>query len=224
MATTSEFNRTFAAGEALEAFRRVKADSTPGQVVYADAADGDNWIGTTVEAVASGDPVTVLLRDGHRTFKIEASGAVTAGNKVYPADDGKVSPTAIRQTPTGTALSATAATGQILELQPLEISGETKVLSVRTAASGNTVIPKPSVALRVVDWWIFSRDTSAANVKLVRNSTDMCTAIAKGTSDDTRVQGATLVDAEDELDPADVLYANLSAAQDVEVYVLAVVR
>lgn len=221
MALTNERTRTYTAGAALSAFRRVKMDSTADQVVHADAADGDAWIGWTTQAYSSGDPATIVMRDGGLTAKVESAGAITADAIIFPADAGKVTATASRQSPVGRARSASAASGQIVEMQTLEVLGETKILTVLLSASGDTVIPKPANKLRIADWWVVARDTNASNVKLKRNANDICTAIAKGVTNDTRVQGTTLVAAEDEVDPADVLYANNSGATAVEVYVLA---
>jgi len=77
----------FDAGEALAAFRRVKLDSS-GDVVYSDA--GEDWIGTTDEAVANGARVSVRLRTASGTRKMTAAGAFSINDVIYGADDGKV--------------------------------------------------------------------------------------------------------------------------------------
>lgn len=79
--------RTFTAGEALEAFRRVKLSS--GTAVYADAFDPE-WIGTTLTAVASGALVVVKLRRFPGTRKMISASSAAAGARAYAAADGKV--------------------------------------------------------------------------------------------------------------------------------------
>jgi hypothetical protein len=82
--------RSFAAGEALEANRRVKLSS--GTVVYADAADVS--IGITVDAQATtGGQVGVKLHNFPGTRKVTCSEAVTSGAVLYGTADGKVGDT-----------------------------------------------------------------------------------------------------------------------------------
>lgn len=87
--------RTFTAGEALEARRRVKIKSgtttTPPEVVYADA--GDDFIGVTEYAVASGAQVACKMNSAPGTFEVECivNSAIARGTVLYGADDGRVS-------------------------------------------------------------------------------------------------------------------------------------
>lgn len=100
---------TLVAGEALAAHRRVKLSGTT--VVYADS--GQRGIGVTAFAVSSGDDVTIRLDNAGGTVEMTASGAITAGNYAYAADDGKVAATgsmAVAQ-----ALVTTTADGDIFE-------------------------------------------------------------------------------------------------------------
>lgn len=220
MATTNEFSITMTAGEAIPAYRRVREGATAGQVLLADAADGDNWIGVSTEGVASGDPIAVQLRSPHRTYKVETSGAVVKGALLFPTDDGKVDDAVTTQAPCGEARSATAAAGQITELMPIQTAGDVVLLRGSVSASGDTVIQKPARKLLICDWWLISRDTGAANIKLKRNSTDASAVVAKGTTNDAIVRGGTLVAAEDEVAATDVLNANASASQAADVFVL----
>jgi hypothetical protein len=81
---------TLTAGEALERARFVKLSA--GTVVYADA--GDEPIGITSCAVASGEPVAIYPLKG--TFEaVTAAKAITAGSAIYVANDGKVSDAAV---------------------------------------------------------------------------------------------------------------------------------
>lgn len=87
--------KTFTAGEALAARRRVKIESgtvtTPPEVVYADA--GEDFIGVTEYAVADGDQVSVRLNNYPGTFEIECvvDSAIARGTVLYGANDGKIS-------------------------------------------------------------------------------------------------------------------------------------
>jgi len=89
----SQYNigsKAFVAGEALEAYRRVKLSAGSGsQVEYADA--GDECIGITATKAAQGEHITVDLKTRGRTFKMVALDAISAGGDFYGADDGKVS-------------------------------------------------------------------------------------------------------------------------------------
>ena len=106
--------KTFTAGEALAAFRRVKL-SAADTVTYSDA--GENWIGVTEQAVSNGSPVPVRLRTASGTVKMTAAGAITVNAIVYAAADGKIDDTATGQ-PVGQALEAASADGDIIEVAP----------------------------------------------------------------------------------------------------------
>jgi hypothetical protein len=103
--------KAFTAGEDLVAYRRVKLSE--GTVVYADS--GNDWIGTTEEAVSSGYSVSVRLRTASGTRKIMAAGAFSAGALLYGADDGKVDDTVAGQ-PIFRALEEATANGDIVEV------------------------------------------------------------------------------------------------------------
>ncbi|MDD4980694.1 MAG: DUF2190 family protein [Candidatus Omnitrophica bacterium] len=107
--------KTFTAGEALARARRVKLSSGYGtQVEYADAAD--DYIGVTLEAAASGEPVAVKLkRNSEGTVEVEASGIITAGATIYGAADGKVSTSSTGTDKFGKALEAASGDGAVIE-------------------------------------------------------------------------------------------------------------
>jgi hypothetical protein len=86
--TQANSPKTFVAGEALAANRRVKLSS--GTVIYSDA--GEDYIGVTQQAAASAAPVAVRLI-GEGSLAIECAGAVTAYAAVYGANDGKIDDT-----------------------------------------------------------------------------------------------------------------------------------
>jgi len=112
----SQFNigsKAFVAGEALEAYRRVKLIAGSGtQVEYADA--GEAFIGFTAAKAALGEMVSVDLKTTGRTFKVEANGAIAVGGNFYGANDGKVSAT-VSGSIQGRVLEAAASDGEIIE-------------------------------------------------------------------------------------------------------------
>lgn len=106
--------KTFQVDEAVGQFRRVKMDAD-GKVTYADAGDASDGV-TSREAFSSGDYVDVTLRSAPGTRKMVASGAITAGDYVYGAADGKVSTDGYVLE--GKAVNAAAADGDIVEVMP----------------------------------------------------------------------------------------------------------
>ena len=71
---------TMIAGEALAAWRNIKADGK-----YADA--GEAGVGITQAAAANGVPVLVRPHNHGGTCKITAAGAFSAGATLYSAAD-----------------------------------------------------------------------------------------------------------------------------------------
>ncbi|MCK4340284.1 MAG: hypothetical protein KAY37_01000 [Phycisphaerae bacterium] len=145
MAVTHTDSITLVAGEELEPFRRVKYHTSAGQVVYADAADENNWIGVTEpgpdgDAIASGGQVSVVLRGGHKTLKMEAGAAVTANAWLYPEDDGKVSDDA-GSTVIGQAAGADTASGDgsVVECHPVPHGPELLVIATASAVNEMTL-------------------------------------------------------------------------------------
>lgn len=116
----SQYNtgiKAFTSGEALEARCRVKMSSAT--VVYADA--GEDFIGVTEHACASGDVVSVKLKNVSGTFKVQAAGAFDSETVLYGAADGCVD-----DTESGSAqfysLEAATAAGDIVEALPWNVS------------------------------------------------------------------------------------------------------
>lgn len=107
--------KTFTAGEALEAYRRVKLSAGSGsQVEYADVDEAA--IGITQGKVESAEMVTVALRTSGRTYKVTANEAIAAGASIYGGNDGKVQDTNPGTgTVRGIALEAATADGDIIE-------------------------------------------------------------------------------------------------------------
>lgn len=109
--------KTFTAGEALEAARRVKIKSgtttDPPEVVYADA--GEDFIGVTEFAVSSGVLVTVRLKNAEGTFEVEASTTCAIGAALYGSADGKLS-TTVNGDAQATAIEASGAASDVIEV------------------------------------------------------------------------------------------------------------
>lgn len=114
MAETNDGIRTFTAGEALEAHRRVKLTAA-NTVSYADA--GEAHIGITTDGCASGDLVSVKLKNHPGTVKVTAAGAITVNADVYGAADGKVS-TTLSGAVVFIALAAASGDGSVIEAMP----------------------------------------------------------------------------------------------------------
>lgn len=133
--------KTFYAGEALAARRRVKIDTSspatvtdPPEVVYADA--GEDYIGVTEYAAASGELVAVKLVNAPGTFEIccDIGSAIARGTVLYGAADGKISDTSSGSAQ-GIALQAGAADGDIIEVALWSVKSTTAA-TVSVADSG----------------------------------------------------------------------------------------
>lgn len=85
------------------------------------------------------------------------------------------------------------------------------------SANGDNAFVTFPFAVRLIDWWIRSKDTGAANVKLRYLTTDITAVVAKGTANDALVRGSTIVEAQKTIPAGTVILINLSAAQAVEV-------
>lgn len=88
--------------------------------------------------------------------------------------------------------------------------------------SGDTVVPfvvPGGMKVEITGWRFVSLDTTAANVKLKKDTTDLTAVVAKGTTDNAVVQGASLdVDAA-QLIVGNVLKINSSATARIMVYI-----
>lgn len=246
MAVTHNDTITLVAGEALEPYRRVKYHSSAGQVVYADAADGDGWIGVTLpgpdgDATASGDPVTIELRGENKTLKVECSAAVTANASIYPENDGKISDDA------GTVIIGTAAgsdvgaAGVVIEMHPNGGSGSVVgptgiagvsttdgaipiLLTTITTTTNNVEIPTPARALKVVDAWCYQRGSTATSLTLKNGPDTLTTAAVEVNTTTDKWYHVDVVDAYYAVTAGGTLYASLQTADatGVEVFVLAI--
>lgn len=230
---------SFIAGEALEAYRRVKLDSGSGtNVVYADA--GEAAIGVTVEKVASGDSVGVRLNKHGGTHKLTAAGTFAVGATLYGANDGKVDD-AVSGSAIGTALAAATAANDIVEgILSDAVASNIAPANVVNDAANNGAVPvvlskvcEPNATpdpvtiattarkLKIVRLWMISRDTTAANVTIKNGSDAITAATAKGTADDTVVEFKVIAEY-DELAEGAVLSAAFSAQANVDVFALCI--
>jgi hypothetical protein len=104
--------KTFTSGTTHARGLRVILSSS----VTAAAGALDRELGTILSAVVvSGDPAAVMLRSKQGTCEFVAAGVVAVGDRVYGAASGKVSTTA-NSNPIGTALTAAAGDGEIIEV------------------------------------------------------------------------------------------------------------
>ncbi len=242
MSQTSMSPVTFDAEEALKAYRRVKLGTLGTQVVYADA--GEAFIGVTAAAAAINDSVAVHLRGHTRTFKMVAGEAMSAKATIYGAVDGKVKDTAGGHDIIGTALEAAAADGDVIEClldygAGSSIDGENTAIAnliteggipvvfgkagITDANASDVTIATPTFKCKIIDWWVISRDTTAANIKLKVNAgSDITANVAKGTADDVIVPGGTIVAETDELAAAASVDVEASAAAAFDIFFLAV--
>jgi hypothetical protein len=222
------------AGEDLEPFRRVKWHSTAGEVVYADEADGDGWIGVTNpgpdgDAVADGYPIDITLRAQDIVMAIEASEAFATENAAcYPADDGKVQ-TSSSYDSVGTLfnLSTASAAASIVLVLPAPGSGAAvnpaglSLLSATAGgvpylayklgvvASGDTaVITLARKSKPLLAWAVLRNATTTTNVKIKNASTDLSAVVVHDTTDENQL--FHLNDAVTEMAAASTVYVNLA--------------
>lgn len=118
--------RTFTANGALGANVRVKVTgasaTVPPQVEIAGA--GEQHIGVTEYAVASGAPVTVRLRTYPGTLEVVAADTFSVGAVLYGAGAGKVSDSADGSA-IGQALEACTNAGDLIEMAPYNVLSTT---------------------------------------------------------------------------------------------------
>jgi hypothetical protein len=231
---------TFTAGAALEAFRRVKL-SASFTVIYAGA--GEEFIGITLEKVASGDQVAVELRTSVQSYKMVAAGPVALNAVIYGAADGKIDD-AVNGTAQGIALEAATADGDIIEcLQNNGAAGAIGANMVVTEEANKGVLPilirkvcnfdavptpiavaTTTRKLRIIDWWIKAIDNTAANITVKNAGTSISTAVlAKGVTVDAIVRAASLVEAQQEVaSGADITVESSAASADIELFILAI--
>ena len=116
----SQYNtgfKAFIAYEDIDRHLAVKLTSSTGDYVSV-AGSNEASIGFADETVASGEYVTVKLKNMGGTFKATASAAVTAGAALYNQASGKVSSVS-GGTQRYVALEAADADGDVIEVLPV---------------------------------------------------------------------------------------------------------
>ena len=116
---------------------RVVLDSS-GTISAAGATD--NWIGTTVSAIAASGTGTVRLRNAPGTHMFVAAGAVDVGDMLYPAASGKVDDVAAGVFTGFQAIDSAAADGDIIEAAPCDLADWTASADQAVATDAASVI------------------------------------------------------------------------------------
>ena len=240
MSQENSGQKTFRAGENLPVYCRVMLQTGAGDTVMLAQA-GEEFIGVTATAANVGDMVNVTMRSAARTYKMTAAGVINVGAIFYGAVSGKIQATA-SGLPQGTVLEAAANDGEIIEcvlnngvagningaatnLEPEAGNGSIPIIFSKsgiTDATTSPIIVTAPYKFRVINWWIVSRDTTAANIKLINNVTDLTAVIAKGVTNDAIVAGGTIVNAQKDVLATVNLKVNASAVAAFDVYVMVV--
>jgi len=118
----SQFNtglKSFYASEAIARYQAVKLTSGSGTYVSVAGSNESN-IGFADEAVASGERLTVKLKNAGGTYKAKAAGAFSVGASLYNMASGAVDDVS-GGTQRYVALEAASAAGDIVEVLPIEV-------------------------------------------------------------------------------------------------------
>lgn len=150
MSQTNEKTRTFKAGAAVTAFRRVKLDSS-GNVIHAGV--DEIGIGTALRTVALDEHVPVLLWGAGGTRKVVCEAAVAARVKLYCAASGKFDDDQADGPAVLLTLEAAAADGGIIECMDLQKDGSSILYAnvADSAAITNTVSETDFDKKRTID-------------------------------------------------------------------------
>lgn len=231
--------KTFTATSAITQFSRVKLTSSSGSAVELAGA-GESFIGiTTADATAAGAPVSVILTSAGRTYKAVAAEALAAGAVIYGGAVGKVQDTA-SGTAIGVAIEAATADGDVIEILlnngvsgnidgsgtaigTMTTNGGVPVLFAKegiTDASTAVTIATIPYKFRIANWWVVSRDTTAANVSIYNVGDAASAVVAKGTADAAIVAGSTIIAAKRDIAAGAALKVLGSTAAAFDVYVL----
>jgi len=118
MSQYNEGKKAFTAMGTVARYSTVKLNTSKGDEVVACGSNEAN-IGFAAEAVVSGEPVTVFLKNSGGTFKAIAHEAITVGAALYNHASGRVGSTS-GGTQRYVALEAATAQGDIIEVLPVE--------------------------------------------------------------------------------------------------------
>jgi len=236
MAVSSMSPKSFTAGEALAAYRRVKLSS--GEVVYADQIDSDGFVGVTAQAAASGASVAVDLKGDYRTFKCVSADTFAVGATLYAADDGTVSDTSSGNA-IGTAIDASTTAGDVVEVLldagsssapgPTAVANEGSahalpivIRKVISSTGATHAVATAARNMQIVNAWMIARDANAANVTLLNAGTACTAATAKGTGDDVIVPFGSIIAEYDTVASGAAITATFSATGAADIVILAV--
>lgn len=179
-----------------------------GEVTLLGASDTGLFGVSTREAFSAGDDVPVAFNSQFRTHKIEMSSSVAVHGVVYAAADGKGASSGT--VAVGTAMEAASGSGSIIEVNLDAGTGSAsdadsianydavnnhgipfvQTVTITNTSGGAETTTDALVAPRkciVIDAFMHARDTQAANVTLDNATTDFTSAVAKGTTDDAKV-------------------------------------
>lgn len=176
-------------GEDLEIYRRVRIDGTTGKAVYADAVHND-CIGTVlrpVSAALAGKNIADVQDLYSGLHYAVASEAITIGEEIAAADDGKVKDCSAGEEPIGVALEAASGNNSIIRVKYTNQAGGNRVAAeivtatnvITAAESGTTfflnsatefvsTLPAPAVGLEFD--FIVSAAPSGASYTIVTNA------------------------------------------------------
>lgn len=114
--TTNGLKKTFTADSEVSQYRVVFL--TGADVEHGADTSGGVCIGATDRAAGAGESATIVLANGGGSVSLEASEAISAGDAVYAAADGKigVAGTLTNDVLVGYALEAAAADGDVIEV------------------------------------------------------------------------------------------------------------
>lgn len=227
--------KTFLANAALTQYRLLKFIN--GTTVDL-AGVADDCMGVAQESVAINAQCCVALRFPGRTFKVTANGAISALAKCFPGASGKVSGTG-----TGPAqfiaLEAATTDGDVIEVVDLgsaapngdvsadsasgdNVGGIPMVLRLEgvTATAGTYTIATLKRKVRMIDWWIKSRDGTASNVNIKNAASNASGTIVKGTTVDALVRGADIIAAQADVPAGNAIAVVTSGNASIDVFVL----
>ena len=210
---TDEPALTFDTGEAIEQYRMMRLNSSKAWV-YADA--GEMPMAVSREKIASGLPLCgILLRNKPGTIKAVSAGTVAFADRVYAANDGKVSATNTGVL-IGYALKAGSA-GSVIEVLPAlqrvpyaNVASSTGLVAADTNATPFDVsytIPaseiKAGMLIKIRAW----------GIQVDENSTNTCTITVKlGTETIVASAAVDAVDNDQFLLEADVVVRTVGAS------------
>ncbi len=144
---------------------------------------------------------------------------------IDPSDDAMPGSTAGYQSLILNAGAAGIDSARLLNAASADDAGALPILYYRnalTATAGTYTIATVTRKVRIIDWFIISRDTTASNVTLY-NATDAASAaVAKGTADVTRVQGAAVITTYRDVAQGAAIKVVTSGNASVDVFVWAV--